>query len=93
MKWYSDMHPSQEKLKLASDAQGNARAGTPGEAAKEGGRLSLLAVHWSRLDGVLKQAGDFSGKVIVTCSLPMDAGNAKLIVANISSGAAETVAA
>src|SRR5208282_5707827 len=35
------------------------------------------------------QAGDLSGKVIVTCSLPMDTGNAKLIVANASSGAEE----
>lgn len=30
-----------------------------------------------------------SGKVIVTCSLPMDAGNTKLVVANTSSGAEE----
>jgi predicted dinucleotide-binding enzyme len=80
---------SQDKLKkLARDAQGNARAGTPGEAAKEADAL-LLAVHWSRIDDVLKQARDLSGKVIVTCSLPMDAGNTKLIVANTSSGAEE----
>ena len=80
---------SQEKLKrLACDAQGNARPGTPGEAAKDADAI-LLAVHWSRIDDVLKQAGDLSGKVIVTCSLPMDAGNTKLIVANTSSGAEE----
>ncbi len=80
---------SNDKLKkLARDAQGNGRAGTPGEAVKEAGAL-LLAVHWSRIDDVLKQAGDLSGKVIVTCSLPMDAGNTKLIVANASSGAEE----
>ncbi len=80
---------SSDKLKrLARDAQGNAHAGTPGEAAKEADAL-LLAVHWSRIDDVLKQAGDLSGKVIVTCSLPMDAGNTKLIVANTSSGAEE----
>jgi len=36
---------------------------------------------------VLKQAGDLAGKVVVTCSLPMDAGNTKLIIANTSSGA------
>jgi hypothetical protein len=65
-----------------------ARAGTPGEAAKEADTL-LLAVHWSRIDDVLKQERDLSGKVIVTCSLPMDAGNTKLIVANTSSGAEE----
>jgi predicted dinucleotide-binding enzyme len=35
----------------------------------------LLAVHWSRIDDVLKQAGHLSGKVILTCCLPMDAGN------------------
>jgi predicted dinucleotide-binding enzyme len=35
----------------------------------------LLAVHWSRVDDVLKQAGDLSGKVVVTCSLPMNADN------------------
>jgi len=80
---------STDKLKkLARDAQGNARAGTPGEAAK-GADAVLLAVHWSRIDDVLKQAGDLSGKVIVTCSLPMDSGNTKLIVANTSSGAEE----
>ena len=80
---------SKDKLKkLASDAQGNARAGTPGEAAKEADAL-LLAVHWSRIDHVLKQAGDLSGKVIVTCSLPMDVGNTGLVVAHTSSGAEE----
>jgi predicted dinucleotide-binding enzyme len=80
---------SQEKLKrLARDAQGDARAGTPGEAAKEAD-VVLLALHWSRVDDALKQAGDLRGKVIVTCSLPMDAGNTKLIIANTSSGAEE----
>ena len=74
--------------KLVLDAQGNARAGSPLEAAKEADAL-LLAVHWSRIDDVLMQAGDLSGKVIVTCSLPMDAGNTKLIIANTSSGAEE----
>jgi len=78
---------SQEKLKrLARDARGNARAGTPREAAEEADAV-LLAVHWSRMDDVLKQAGDLSGKVIVTCSLPMNAGNTELVVAHMSSGA------
>lgn len=74
--------------KLARSAKGNARAGTPEEAAENADAL-LLAVHWSRVDDVLKQAGDLSNKVIVTCSLPMDADNTKLIVANNSSGAEE----
>src|SRR5882762_10347361 len=78
---------SEQKLeKLAREAQGNARAGTPGEAAREADAL-LLAVHWSRVDDVLKQAGDVSGKVIVTCSLPMNADDTDLVIAHTSSGA------
>ena len=80
---------SEQKLKrLAREAKGNARAGTPGEAAREADAL-LLAVHWSRLDDVLKQAGDVSGKVIVSCSLPMNADDTELVVAHTSSGAEE----
>lgn len=64
---------STEKLqRLAKDAKGNARAGTPHDAAQDADAL-LLAVHWSRIDDVLNQTGDLSGKVIVTCSLPMNA--------------------
>ena len=80
---------STDKLKkLARDAKGKARPGTPREATQEADAV-LLAVHWSRIDDVLKQAGDLSGKVIVTCSLPMDTDNTKLIIANTSSGAEE----
>ena len=80
---------SEQKLtKLARDAKGNARAGTPGEAAERADAV-LLAVHWSRVDDVLKQAGDLSGKVIVTCSLPMNADDTDLVIAHTSSGAEE----
>ena len=80
---------SNEKLtRLARAAQGKARAGTPGEAAKDADAL-LLAVHWSRIDDVLEKAGDLSGKVIVTCCLPMDADNTKLIIGTNTSGAEE----
>lgn len=74
--------------KLARDAQGHARYGTPAEAATQSDAL-LLAVHWSRIDDVLKQAGDLSGKVILTCCLPMDADNTKLILGTATSGAEE----
>jgi predicted dinucleotide-binding enzyme len=78
-----------EKLEqLARDAQGNARAGTPREAAQDADAL-LLAVHWSRMDDVLAQAGDLSGKVIVTCSLPMNADDTGLVLAHTTSGAEE----
>ena len=80
---------SKEKLKkLARDAHGNARAGTPSEAAQEADAL-LLAVHWSRIEHVLNQTGDLSGRVIVSCSLPMNDDNTELVVAHTSSGAEE----
>src|SRR6267143_4568924 len=80
---------SEQKLKrLAREAQGNARAGTPDEAAR-GAEAILLAVHWSRVDDVLKRAGNLSGKVIVTCSLPMNVEDTELVIAHTSSGAEE----
>src|SRR5881628_3849769 len=80
---------SNDKLKrLARDAKGKTRPGTPRDAAEEADAL-LLAVHWSRVDDVLKQAGDVSGKVIVTCSLPMNADDTDLVIAHTSSGAEE----
>src|SRR5947199_3434308 len=78
---------SEQKLKkLARDAKGKARPGTPREAAQEADAV-LLAVHWSRVDDVLKQAGDVSGKVVVSCSLPMNADDTGLVIAHTSSGA------
>jgi hypothetical protein len=78
---------SERKLKrLARDAQGYARAGTPREAAQHADAL-LVAVHWSRVDAVLKQAVDLSGKAMVTCSLPMNVNDTALVVAHTSSGA------
>src|SRR5229473_1670239 len=80
---------SKQKLeRLAREANGNARAGTPSDAARQADTL-LLAVHWSRVDDVLKQAGDVSGKVIVSCSLPMNAEDTGLVIAHTSSGAEE----
>jgi len=82
---------SRERSKLeglAREAGGSARAGTPREAVQHAEML-LLAVHWSRVDDVLKQAGDLSGKMLVTCSLPMNADDTGLVVAHTSSGAEE----
>jgi predicted dinucleotide-binding enzyme len=80
---------SEKKLaKLARDAGQRACAGTPREAAR-GADAVLLAVHWSRLDDVLGQAGDLSGKVLVSCSLPMKADDTALAIAHKSSGAEE----
>jgi 8-hydroxy-5-deazaflavin:NADPH oxidoreductase len=44
-------------------------------------------VHWSSIDDVLSHTGDLSDKVIVTCSLPMNADNTGLVIGDNSSGA------
>jgi predicted dinucleotide-binding enzyme len=51
----------QKLRRLARDARGNVRAGTPQEAARDADAL-LLAVHWSRIDDVLNQAGDLAAR-------------------------------
>lgn len=80
---------SEKKLRtLAHEAGGKARAGTPQEAARNADAV-LLAVHWSRVDEVLGQAGDLARKVIVTCSLPMNEDDTALVVGLQSSGAEE----
>jgi 8-hydroxy-5-deazaflavin:NADPH oxidoreductase len=80
---------SRSKLtRLAKDAAPNARAGTPAEAAT-GSDALLVAVNWGRIDDVLQQAGDLSGKVLVTCSLAMNDDNTNLVVAHTSSAAEE----
>ena len=78
---------SEDKLRaLARDAGGEARAGTPSQAARDAEAV-LLAVHWSRFDDVLDQAGDLTGKVVLTCSLPMNESDTALVVGRTSSGA------
>jgi predicted dinucleotide-binding enzyme len=82
---------ARERSKLegvARAAGGNARAGTPREAVQDA-EVLLLAVHWSRVDDVLAQAGDVAGKILATCSLPMNADDTGLVVAHTSSGAEE----
>jgi len=74
--------------RLAQDAGNGARAGTPQQAVRNA-EVLLLAVHWFRTEDVLAQAGDLSGKVIVTCSLPMNLEDTELAVAHTSSGAEE----
>jgi predicted dinucleotide-binding enzyme len=65
---------SEQKLeRLAREAKGYAGAGTPAEAVSDADAV-LLAVHWLRVDDVLKQA-DLSGRVVANCSLPMNAND------------------
>jgi len=83
---FSYSHSEKKLERLARDAGKNAHAGTPSEAASESDVL-FLAVHWSRVNDVLRQAGGVSGKVIITCSLPMNRSDTRLVVAHTSSGA------
>ena len=77
----------EEKLKrLAREAGNRARAGSPAEAA-DGADAVLLAVHWSRVDEVLRQAGSLSRKIVVTCSLPMNDDDTRLVLGHTTSGA------
>jgi predicted dinucleotide-binding enzyme len=78
---------SVRKLKrLAGEAGQHAREGTPRDAARDADVL-LLAVHWSRVDDVLRQAGDLSGQIVINCSLPMNLEDTRLTIAHTSSGA------
>ena len=72
--------------RLARDAGASARAGTPAEAVRDADAV-LVAVHWNRIDDVLRRAGDLSGRTVVTCSLPMNDDDTALVVAGTSSGA------
>lgn len=80
---------SAKKLeRLAREAGDNARAGSPEEAAADADAV-LVAVHWNRMEDMLRQAGDLSGRIVVTCSLPMNDADTELVVGHTSSGAEE----
>ena len=74
---------------LARDAEGKASSGTPREAAQDADAV-LLAVHWSRINDVLNQAGDLSGKVVITYCLPMNDNDTELVVAHTFVGCGGT---
>ena len=78
---------SRKKLeRLVREAGTTARSGTPREAA-ESADVILLAVHWSKVRDVLRQAGDLAGKTVATCSLPMNRNDTELVIGHRSSGA------
>jgi predicted dinucleotide-binding enzyme len=80
---------SREKLnRLARDAGVNAHAGTPTEAARDADAV-LLAVPWARVEDALTQAGDLSGKVLLSCCIPHEEGASDLSIGHTWSGAEE----
>src|SRR4029079_19474073 len=72
--------------RLAREAGGAARAGTPREAAQRADAV-ILAVHWSRVDDGLKRAGPLGRTVVVSCCLPMSDDDSRLVKAHTTSGA------
>jgi predicted dinucleotide-binding enzyme len=64
----------------------NAKYGSPRDAARNADAV-LVAVHWSKMRDVLSQAGDLSGKVLISCSLPMNKDDTALVLGTTMSGA------
>ena len=87
---FSYSHDRQKLERLAKDAGAHAHAGTPADAARDADAI-LIAVHWTRVDDALEQAGALSGKVLLTCSLPMSKDDSHMVVGHTTSGA-ETLA-
>jgi 8-hydroxy-5-deazaflavin:NADPH oxidoreductase len=77
--------------RLAVAAGKTARAGTPAEAAT-GADAVMLAVHWRQVDHLLAESGGLAAKIILTCTLPMNVDDSRLVIGH-SSSAAETLAA
>ncbi|MEJ5176513.1 NADPH-dependent F420 reductase [Erwinia sp. MYb416] len=80
---------SPQRLESLAESAGGA-CGSPHEAAKDAD-IIVLAVHWSRLDDVLTQAGSLSGKTVISCTNPLNASDSELVIAHTDSGA-ETIA-
>lgn len=71
---------------IAAEDGPNARAATPAEAVADADAV-LVAVPWRALDALLAEAGDLSGKVALSCSLPMLPDDSALAFGHTTSGA------
>lgn len=83
---FSYSHSNTRLERLAREAGHQAAAATVRDAIDKADAV-LLAIHWSRVSDVLKQAEHFAGKVVISCCLPMNAADTELVVAHTSSGA------
>src|SRR5262249_32599937 len=83
---FSYAHSRTKLTRLARNAGKRASAGTPADAAREAD-VVLVAVHWRRVNDVLNHAGSLAGKVVITCSLPMNGRDTALVIGRTSSGA------
>ena len=71
---------------LSKDAGAPSHVGMPADAVRNTD-AALLAVHWTRVEDVLAQAGTLSGKVLLTCSLPMSKDDSYMVIGHTTSGA------
>ncbi|WP_319519077.1 NAD(P)-binding domain-containing protein [uncultured Martelella sp.] len=78
---------SPQKLERLAE-QANAATATVADAVR-GADAVLLAVHWSRVDDVLGQAGDLAGTVVLNCCVPLNDSDSELVVGMTTSGAEE----
>jgi predicted dinucleotide-binding enzyme len=80
----------QAKLEqLARDGGSGASTAAPNEAVRSA-EVVLVSVPWHRLDDALVVAGGptaFSGKIVVSCSLPMQPDDSDLAIGHDTSGA------
>lgn len=83
---FSYSHTPKKLERLAKDAGAHAHVGTPADATQDAD-VVLLAVHWTRVDDVLTQAGTLAGKVLLTCSLPMSKDDSHMVIGHTTSGA------
>jgi 8-hydroxy-5-deazaflavin:NADPH oxidoreductase len=78
-----------EKLRaVAARAGANARAGTPGDAAKFG-EVTLLAVPWGAVPEAVKAAGLLEGRVLFSCVNSLKPDFSGLAVGTTTSAAEE----
>lgn len=87
---FSYSRSQQKIIDLAASTGKNARASTPAKATRDAD-LVLLAVHWLQVPDVLSQAGDLTGKIVMTCCNPLNAEDTELVIGHTMSGA-ETLA-
>ncbi len=83
---FSYSHSRQKLERLAKDAGAHAHVGTLADATRDAD-VALLAVHWTRVDDVLGQAGSLRGKALLTCSLPMSKDDTNMVIGHTISGA------
>jgi len=83
---FSYARSSGKLARLARAAGRRAHAGSVREAVRAA-EVVLLAIHWSRLTDVLAQCGPLAGKVVLSCSLPMNKADTALVSKRGSSGA------